>query len=767
MAINPDIYRTAELMGNFSISDRLSTLYTQGKLQQGSVWNNSNVYAVTRKSSVYGKHYGYTTPNRSTFALENIEDVQTNVRLLFFDESYYTYRDLYYTPIRGDVVENNELTYKNILQLRPITDCKYTDFCYKVVLLVVGPFGGRYVDYDTFLTSTDYSDELKENGADASGAFVFTVFLDTFTGNATNRSYQTGYNITPVVEHYTPNGAGIYMPFRVCSADGRLGSFYSNHYNLASGGYTFMNNTATQNDIRDQGGIFLSHIIDAGRMKYVWTPGAYLNKNLSEIPASTNYNEGGYNIWKPSGQEIELREYYGRDKIENMVSSLGVYWTGSDEAARTAVLGVNCTDNRVRLGKMYADGTTDGTYTRGADTAGEPQAAANSIYDLSPTPADPTQPGGGEDDSGTPSDRTGHSIGNTRRFNVGDCDGFITQYCMSAAQVSEMGGKIWEALALRDPANTGALLQSLGNLAVQFEESVAESAGLTVRPGDVMSNIIALREYPFNLADFVSYEEAGKNIFVGNGKAAVPLSSTIGKMTTYSERIDGGGGAIDVPRRFNDFRDYDAKYEIYVPFCGSAELPAENVVGTTLAMHYGIDFATGGMIAVCISIDGNGLRQPVAVLSGQVGANVPLAFSGQITAEKMLTSIAGGFNIISRAGRAIALQGVGGLVNPDLAYDAANLAAQASRPDPVYKISSGSDFSSLLAPDLAYLSITYGKYNIPENYAHTVGNAVNTTAQLGTLSGFTVCENVDVSGVPCSAEEAAEIKKYLESGVYL
>jgi hypothetical protein len=38
---------------------------------------------------------------------------------------------------------------------------------------------------------------------------------------------------------------------------------------------------------------------------------------------------------------------------------------------------------------------------------------------------------------------------------------------------------------------------------------------------------------------------------------------------------------------------------------------------------------------------------------------------------------------------------------------------------------------------------------------------------LGTLSGFTVCDAVDVSGIPAPADIQTDIKNALESGVYL
>ncbi len=55
----------------------------------------------------------------------------------------------------------------------------------------------------------------------------------------------------------------------------------------------------------------------------------------------------------------------------------------------------------------------------------------------------------------------------------------------------------------------------------------------------------------------------------------------------------------------------------------------------------------------------------------------------------------------------------------------------------------------------------------PENFAHAVGYLSNKTATISSLSGFTVCRNVDVGGISQATDkEKAQIKQILESGFY-
>mgnify|MGYP006967290383 FL=1 len=54
------------------------------------------------------------------------------------------------------------------------------------------------------------------------------------------------------------------------------------------------------------------------------------------------------------------------------------------------------------------------------------------------------------------------------------------------------------------------------------------------------------------------------------------------------------------------------------------------------------------------------------------------------------------------------------------------------------------------------------------NYGKTYGVPVHKTGTLNDYHGYTICNNVDTSGInTATSEEQALIKQFLESGVYL
>ena len=74
---------------------------------------------------------------------------------------------------------------------------------------------------------------------------------------------------------------------------------------------------------------------------------------------------------------------------------------------------------------------------------------------------------------------------------------------------------------------------------------------------------------------------------------------------------------------------------------------------------------------------------------------------------------------------------------------------------------------NLSNPLLPYLIISRPTWEKPQNYEHTYGKVCHTSGLISSFSGFTVCRNVDVSGINCTELEQNMIKSLLESGVYL
>ena len=67
----------------------------------------------------------------------------------------------------------------------------------------------------------------------------------------------------------------------------------------------------------------------------------------------------------------------------------------------------------------------------------------------------------------------------------------------------------------------------------------------------------------------------------------------------------------------------------------------------------------------------------------------------------------------------------------------------------------------------SYVIVSRPSVEEPDNFAHTYGKVCHTTGLLNDMSGFTVCKNVDVTGITATEEERSMIKTFLESGVFI
>ena len=83
-----------------------------------------------------------------------------------------------------------------------------------------------------------------------------------------------------------------------------------------------------------------------------------------------------------------------------------------------------------------------------------------------------------------------------------------------------------------------------------------------------------------------------KNIMIGNYRSGV---------TSYvvtKEVIDFPCGEIDVPRLFEDYRDYtETRVLIYLPYIGFQDLDPRDVIGCKVSLRYKIDVITGTCVA--------------------------------------------------------------------------------------------------------------------------------------------------------------------------
>lgn len=290
-------------------------------------------------------------------------------------------------------------------------------------------------------------------------------------------------------------------------------------------------------------------------------------------------------------------------------------------------------------------------------------------------------------------------------------------------------------------------------------------------------------------------------------------------------------GTVTLPEYWGSALDYspNTKVTLFLPFIGSVTLNTDEVMKQQINVTYRIDLLSGQCVAM-VSSGGNVIYQytgecsvtvPLTgsdwsrvysaaigavgtAITGGLGAAASGAAAGGATAALAGAQAADAVGNIGMAYSAIndTSKGVKGVVAMrDRMQQAADMALEAgknaaSAPTKVAKgvkaariantvnntigsVMSGKQMVShsgtisgsagMLGVKRPYLLIEYPNQSLAENYKHFVGYPSNMYATLGSLSGYTECEQVIPSSsyITMNDSELSELLENLKSGVYL
>lgn len=262
-----------------------------------------------------------------------------------------------------------------------------------------------------------------------------------------------------------------------------------------------------------------------------------------------------------------------------------------------------------------------------------------------------------------------------------------------------------------------------------------------------IQNIVSTQCFPMSITAGSSANIRLGNVDTGISAPLIP--------NTYRSVYDIG--TFKIKPKYNNWLDYKAtSVTIYLPYIGYRELPVEECMGKTIKVRYLCDLI-GGSCKAQISIN----NIPCFEFGGQIGVNVPLTASDN--SEVMVGQAQSIFN--GTVGT------VGNLMSGNLlgaASSAVNGALGAlSIPHTFTSVGTCSSLVNSFDSHDCYIIIERPQVQYPSNYNHTFGKPCYLTARLNNMQGFTQCENVDVSTIPCTQEERRMIKDALERGVYL
>lgn len=376
----------------------------------------------------------------------------------------------------------------------------------------------------------------------------------------------------------------------------------------------------------------------------------------------------------------------------------------------------------------------------------------------------------------------------------------------------EDGGQYEHAKFTKVYACTNSELENLYNWMGGGAAGSSGTSPVTVPDNfDPMERIVGLIGYPME----VPTSQTDETTFTFRNAANQTINTGWSTYKFWQMHNEIDFGTVDIPYWEDEangvpFLDYSSTVEIYVPFCGVVGLDPQSVMGCTLSCKMFIDFMTGDCSAVVYTNYGGAAdsQHPVAFLSGNCGsaevvsANAFGALQGAkaYASHKMSQAILGGVKNLATSIIGGATTGfTRGAANPSGTGGSAGMKAGAigsviggamdlgvnltlQNLDNQYAVqvaknSLGTTISGDFGQSTSwhYMNKPYIKVTWPtpisksvELYGKTYGVPVHKSGTLSEYTGYTICNNVDVSGIAgATASELATIKQFLETGVYI
>lgn len=388
-------------------------------------------------------------------------------------------------------------------------------------------------------------------------------------------------------------------------------------------------------------------------------------------------------------------------------------------------------------------------------------------------PIDPSGPGGG----GGSFDDSSDMIPDSPLPSLSSANtGFTRIYNPTLAQVQQLAQYLW---------TDETLIETLWNKVKQYFE-------------DPMQAIIG-----FNLVP-VPVPDAGTKSF-----ALMYIDTGVDMNVAASQFVDRDCGTLTIEPYYGSALDYapHTKISIFLPFIGTVQLSTDEVMGRTLQVKYRVDICSGSCVAK-VAVDGNYIYQfsghcaiPIPIsssdFSSYVGAAISVAKLGITAAVGAATGGAGLFvagaaqetgNVVSTmrettternpmTGRQITTatrtvetstpaSSTGASFNGLSAANVANTVGDIMASKPAIEHSgSFSGNTGYLGVRRPFLIIERPNLCLPSDFQKLNGYPSMITMPLSDCTGYTVVQQVQLTGLGATNPEQAEILELLKGGV--
>lgn len=362
-------------------------------------------------------------------------------------------------------------------------------------------------------------------------------------------------------------------------------------------------------------------------------------------------------------------------------------------------------------------------------------------------------------------------------------------------------------VAVKNPAITGDITDALDNVIDQVQD-VAQAgatdadtvatgekyANTSLAPSKPSGNISASSLYTIwnpsqaqlnNLASFLwstDFVDTIKKILQSPMDALISLAlfpvtpPTDGTHSIALGYIDSGVSAprvsdqfmtvqtsgLVVPHKYNSYLDYApyTRAEIFLPFIGFCPLNINDIMGKSVDVTYNIDLLSG----VCTAIV-HANTQSLYSYSGNMAMFLPLSAGNW---ARMLTPI---FGMVG--GVTSMAAGIGGVMGGAPLLSSTSIAVRGAESignldgNSVSRSGGISGNAGIMGDYQPFIVVTRPINDKPTTYDNNIGQTYNKSAQLGTLSGFTIVEEAHIEGINATDAEKQEIESLLKEGVIL
>lgn len=270
-----------------------------------------------------------------------------------------------------------------------------------------------------------------------------------------------------------------------------------------------------------------------------------------------------------------------------------------------------------------------------------------------------------------------------------------------------------------------------------------------------MENIIAFGFVPINV------NTVSSTFKVGN------LDSTLTANACATEYIEIDCGSLDVPEHFGGFLDYNADYQIYLPYIGFKPMRADDFTKGNIKVVYHVDILTGNTQAYVVCQNGNRNKHILYSYVGNCFTELPISGANFARMKQgQMTSVMSGVTSLVGAGVSIATGNIAGAVSGVMGAIEAKQNYDLQKPD--YEHGGGLSGNALFTYRTPYIIQTRYETNYPSNYKSLIGIPSRVYKTLENLSGFTKIESVIVDTLThCTKSEKDYIINMLKDGVLL